>query len=654
MKRELNIKDDFSGWCSREAVIESGKGKTIEQPYPVIITTDQPAIVVDWQRFEVVREVLLMSGMKMPPTKQVPLLDTHSRFSTSDVKGSVRNIKSNNADAYGDVYFWTKAVDEWSKVDEGHLTDVSAGYRTSKENTIELRKGEEKEIGGKVFRNDFNDGLPFLIRTDWMIKEVSLVPIGADDAAKFRSELQPIVEPKPEPEPEIKPVEEIKNEQSIKIQKENKMDENTKTPEQIQKDERDRIEGLEGIKNSIIGKNYKHGEKTLAEKFTEAKQSNWSVEQFRAHVFENYDDTKPAGAPATEIGMSEKEIDRFSISKYVLAAYDSSRGDGAAFKKHGAEFELEVLNAASAKASKETDVKPQGRIIPYDIIARKMLGQQFGKRAMTVGTVGDGGYLKGADHLGGEFVGLLRNRTIAGALGVRIISGLKGSIDVPKQLTAGTFAWGAEAWAVTDTNMTFGQVTGAPKEGKASQTYTRKLLLQSDPGIDMILNEDMVNMARIGVDLAVFHGAGTNAPTGVAITSGIGDFVGASLDWDAILEAEEDIAVANADMATLKWALSPSARRILKGREKGPVNAGFLMEPDGRVNGYGSEVSNQITSGYGFFGDWSKVWLMDWNMFDILVNPYKDNTGNVTVVIFVYADVAVSIASALTMADDIS
>jgi len=674
--QNLKPAEDFIGWCSRSAVTKpstfkkDGKTAIVE----AVVTTENPAIVVDWSKsnwdhIELVREVLLMDGVILPENKQVPLLNTHSRWSTSDIKGSIRNLRVEENGLVGDVHFWSKAEDEISQVEEGHLTDLSAGYKTFKETTVELAPGEEKEFKGRKIKNIYEDRMRMLVRTTWEIKEGSLVPIGADSFSKFRSELQPVVENKKDDGSQehivaletrlherLLEIEElkIKNEQLIKINpKEIKMDNETKTPEQIQKEERERIEGLEGIKNSIIGKNYKHGEAKLAEKFKEAKETGIPVELFRAHVFENYDDTKPVAPPANEIGMTDKEIDRFSISKYVLAAFDQSKGDNNAFKKHGAEFELEVLNAASAKASKETEVKPQGRIIPYDIIAKKMLGG-LGKRAMTVGTVADGGYLKGTEHLGGEFVSLLRNRTIAGALGVRIISGLKASIDVPKQLTAGTFAWGAEAWAVTDTNMTFGQVTGAPKEGKASQTYTRKLLLQSDPGIDMILNEDMINMARIGVDLAVFHGAGTNAPTGVAITTGIGDFVGASLDWDAILEAEEDIAVANADMATLKWALSPSARRILKGREKGPVTAGFLMEPDGRINGYGAEVSNQITSGYMFFGDWSKVWLLDWNMFDILVNPYKDNTGNVTVVIFVYADVAVSIASALTMADDVS
>jgi hypothetical protein len=38
-----------------------------------------------------------------------------------------------------------------------------------------------------VYRNDYEDGLPLVIRLKSKVVENSLVPIGADKAAKFRS-----------------------------------------------------------------------------------------------------------------------------------------------------------------------------------------------------------------------------------------------------------------------------------------------------------------------------------------------------------------------------------------------------------------------------------------------------------------------------------
>ena len=101
------------------------------------------------------REVLLMDGAILPENKQVPLLDSHSRFQTASIKGSIRGLRTDGADLVGDVYFWSGAKEEESKVSEGHLTDLSAGYKTFEETTQVLRPGQKAEINGKVYENNF-------------------------------------------------------------------------------------------------------------------------------------------------------------------------------------------------------------------------------------------------------------------------------------------------------------------------------------------------------------------------------------------------------------------------------------------------------------------------------------------------------------------
>ena len=54
----------------------------------VIASTEAPASVMDWERWEVVREVLLMSGCRIPASGQLVLLDTHSRESVNRVWAS--------------------------------------------------------------------------------------------------------------------------------------------------------------------------------------------------------------------------------------------------------------------------------------------------------------------------------------------------------------------------------------------------------------------------------------------------------------------------------------------------------------------------------------------------------------------------------------
>ena len=55
----------------------------------VIAATEQPVRVFDTQRFEVVEEVLLMSGLELPESGRVPLLDSHDRSSVKDVLGAL-------------------------------------------------------------------------------------------------------------------------------------------------------------------------------------------------------------------------------------------------------------------------------------------------------------------------------------------------------------------------------------------------------------------------------------------------------------------------------------------------------------------------------------------------------------------------------------
>ena len=73
-----------------------------------VIATETPVRMFDWETGEVVPEVLLAKGCVMP--RQVPLLDTHSRWSTSDVLGSVRNRKIEETQVAGTAFFSSTAL----------------------------------------------------------------------------------------------------------------------------------------------------------------------------------------------------------------------------------------------------------------------------------------------------------------------------------------------------------------------------------------------------------------------------------------------------------------------------------------------------------------------------------------------------------------
>jgi hypothetical protein len=154
------------------------------------IATETPVEVYDWWEGTRVVEVLLMSGVRMPDNNQLPLLAVHSRYGLDDVLGSARSLRNDGTELMATLYF---AGDEesrkaWDKTRDGHITDVSVGYRVN--SSITVKPGSSATIAGKTFNAD---KMPLRVTTDWTLKEVSLVPIGADTRAKIRSDDSPAI-----------------------------------------------------------------------------------------------------------------------------------------------------------------------------------------------------------------------------------------------------------------------------------------------------------------------------------------------------------------------------------------------------------------------------------------------------------------------------
>ena len=102
------------------------KGRSVE----AVIATEAPTMVLDMQRWEVVEEILLASGMRVASADgQVPLLDTHNRHSVSMQLGSCRNIRAEGTEIIGRNFFSSvqDAQDCFTKIVEGHVRDNSVG-----------------------------------------------------------------------------------------------------------------------------------------------------------------------------------------------------------------------------------------------------------------------------------------------------------------------------------------------------------------------------------------------------------------------------------------------------------------------------------------------------------------------------------------------
>lgn len=166
---------------TRSAQLKSFNKET--RSFTAVAATEIPAKVFDWER-GVIDEVLLSDGFRLTKgrEKKVPLLNAHNRYNVESVLGSVGNWRKEGNEILADPVFadTPEAEKAMSLYRDGHMTDVSIGYSVDEAHWIE--EGETKTVNGRVFNG------PMRLVTRYTVKELSLVPIGADPGAVARAD----------------------------------------------------------------------------------------------------------------------------------------------------------------------------------------------------------------------------------------------------------------------------------------------------------------------------------------------------------------------------------------------------------------------------------------------------------------------------------
>lgn len=155
-----------------------------ERSVEAAISTETPAQVMDYRSWELIDEVLRADGARIP--EQMPLLAAHQRWNLDGVLGSIRSIRVEDGQLLGRLFFADgdeQSERAWKLVRQGHLTDVSVGYRV--DNYVDIPPGKSQTINGKPYTAGQRT---LRVSTEWTPKEGSLVPIGADPKAKVREE----------------------------------------------------------------------------------------------------------------------------------------------------------------------------------------------------------------------------------------------------------------------------------------------------------------------------------------------------------------------------------------------------------------------------------------------------------------------------------
>ena len=331
-----------------------------------------------------------------------------------------------------------------------------------------------------------------------------------------------------------------------------------------------------------------------------------------------------------EVGLTQKEVRQFSFVKAINALANPQ--DKRAWAD--AAFEREVSEAAQKTYGRSA----QGIYVPNEIVKAK--------RDLNVGTSTAGGNLVATDLLASSFIEMLRNRSVVQRAGATVMNGLTGNVAIPKQSGAATAYWVAESGAPTESQQTLAQVTMSPKTVGAFTDFSRKLMLQSSIDVETMVRRDLATVIALAIDAASLYGTGSNnQPTGIKNVSGVNtkDFAATTPTFAELVGMESELATDNADIGAMTYLFNPAQRGALKTTEKSSTSAGqFVWEAGNTVNGYRTEVSNQVTAGDVFFGNFADLMIGFWSGLDLTVDPYSNSTsGTMRVVALQDVDIAV-------------
>jgi HK97 family phage major capsid protein len=370
----------------------------------------------------------------------------------------------------------------------------------------------------------------------------------------------------------------------------------------------------------------------------QAVSEGWDVPTFNEKALEEVGKRNNAARAKSKhdgnVDLSAKDQKEFSMIRLMDAL--SNPNDRAA-RERGA-FELEV--SAAAQRGFGGDFKCRGEFVPASFMMMA--------RDLSAGTATDGAELVASNLLAGSYIEALRYNMVTMKLGITMLPGLVGNVEIPRQTSGAAATWvSAEDGDSTEGEAQFDQVTLAPKDLACHTEVTRRLLQQSTPAIEGIVMRDLAIAQALGIDLAVMYGsAASGQPRGIKNQTGVNtkDLTAAAPTYAEIIEIVKKVLEDNALVGSLGWAISPAGWEDLKttGKQASGVEGNFILGDNDKIAGYGYQVSNQVTAEEYFFGDWSQVLLGEWGGLEINVDPYTHSLkGKIRYIMFKTVDVAV-------------
>jgi HK97 family phage major capsid protein len=417
----------------------------------------------------------------------------------------------------------------------------------------------------------------------------------------------------------------------INLQKESpKMDDQKIDIEVVKNEAREAVLKEEQLRVRTINEMAKDAP-YLRELADKALNDGFALDHFQREAFEATKKElarKPEAAPEIasplNVDLNQREKESYSLLRAISA---SASGD---WSKAGLEKEIsDTIGQRSGNASQG------GFYMPADM--------QWGRRDLTVGTNNAGGFLVGTDHDGASFIDALRAAMVTTRLGARVMSNLQGNVAIPKLATGTSTYWVAEDGAPTEGQPVFASVSLTPKNLASFVQISRNLLVQSDPSVEAVIQDDITQAIAVAIDAAALAGSGSsNQPTGILATTGIGSVSFSSAGaptFAEIVAIESAIAADNAMGANMAFVTTPALAGTLKTTTKDSGSGRFVSE-ENSIMGYSVNPTSSMTANTILLGDFSQLMIAQFGAIEVITER-NAQTGQLTLGLHAMVDIGV-------------
>jgi HK97 family phage major capsid protein len=557
--------------------------------------------------YEVLEHNISSVDMEFMSSGKAPLLLDHD---ARQQIGVVEKAYMDNDKLRAQVRFSKNAMAEevYRDVVDGIRGNVSIGYQI---------QGMTKD------ENGYKDK-PLYRVSSFKPLEVSMVSIPADSTVGVGRNYQP----------------DLSGNESTAIQ-ENKMEEQVQKPEvNVRHEVNEKLNEYRNQSSQILELGKRHNEYDLAFR---ALQEEKTLAEFQAMLLE-----KKTSKPIDfSVDATPKEKRNYSLVRAIQAA------DAKDWSKAG--FELEVSKELAKKQSRQ----PKGFFVP-----------DFGWQTRTVSTAagatfGAGSNIVPEDYRGDRFIDALISTSILGQVGATVLNGLQGNVAIPKISTSTAAAFIAEGGSVGNNEPDFAQVTMTPKLLANKVAVTRELMIQSDPSVEQLIRNNMVRIFAAKIDNVALKGGGSNEPTGILGTSGIGDVSSggtsgnANLTYGNVVDIMTEVSQDNALLGNLRWVTHPAVvGKLMQTLVAASTDSRMIMSGPDSMMGYPVVQTTQAPSSSPYsliFGNFADLYVGFFSALDVLVDPYG-SAGTATTNLYFYqdCDIAVAHAESFAAAQDVT